>query len=154
MGVHLKLPASFGPQADSDDLITEPALRREFIWKNAEFVVRGGNNRPVLVNGEPVATESPIKVANVDQYTLLNCTAWTNVAYEPKFTNDAFAFQETVAEVRQRLDRTKTEAAETKPPEPMITDELHREALAAAQTPMFASKSSNIQVAPMPGWSM
>ena len=33
----------------------------------------------------------------------------------------------------------------------MITEECHKEALAAAQTPMFASKSSDIQVAPMPG---
>ena len=41
MGVCLKLPASFGPQPDSDNLITEPALRRGPIWKNAEFVVRG-----------------------------------------------------------------------------------------------------------------
>ena len=73
------------------------------------------------------------------------------MAYEPKFANDAFTFQETVAEMRQRLDRTKAEAAEMKPPEPMITDDLHREALATARTPMFASKSSNIQVAPMPG---
>ena len=150
MGVHLKLPTIFGPQADSDDLINEPALCHRPIWKNAEFVVRDDNNCPVLVNGEPVATESLIKVANVDQYTPLNCTAWTNVVYEPMFANDAFAFQETVAEMRQCLDRTKTEAAETKPPEPMITDELHREALATARTPMFASKSSNIQVAPMP----
>ena len=105
----------------------------------------------MLVNGEPVATETPIKVVNINQYTPLNCTAWTNVAYEPKFANDAFTFQETVAEMQQCLNRTKTEAAEMKPPEPMITDDLHREALATAQTLMFASKSSNIQVAPMPG---
>ena len=105
----------------------------------------------MLVNGEPVAMESTIKVARVDQYTPPNCTAWTNMAYKPKFTNDAFAFQETVTEMRQRLDRTKAEAAETKPPEPMVTDDLHREALATARPLMFASKSSNIQVAPMPG---
>ena len=41
MGVHLKLPTSFGPQPDSDDLITKPALHRGPIWKNAEFVVCG-----------------------------------------------------------------------------------------------------------------
>ena len=35
---------------------------------------------------------------------------------------------------------------EKKPPEPMITDEHHQEALATARAPMFASKSSNIQV--------
>ena len=151
MGVHLKLPASFGPQPDSDDLITEPALHHGPIWKNAEFVVCGDDKRPVLVNGEPVAMESPIKVANVDQYTPLNCTAWTNVVYEPKFANNAFTFQETVAEMRQHLDRTKKEAAEVKPPEPMITEELHKEALATAQTPMFISKSSDILVAPIPG---
>ena len=95
--------------------------------------------------------ESPIKVANIDQYTPLNCTAWTNMAYEPKFMNDAFAFQETVTEMRQCLNRTKKEAAEAKPPEPMITEDLHREALATARASMFASKSSDIQVAPMPG---
>ena len=33
----------------------------------------------------------------------------------------------------------------------MVTDELYKEALAAAQTPMFTSKSSNIEVAPMMG---
>ena len=120
MGVHLKLPASFGPQPDSDDLITETALSRGPIWKNTE-------------------------------YTWLNCRAWTNMTYEPKFANDAFAFQETVAEMWQRLDRTIAEAVETKPPEPMVTDELHKEALAEAQTPMFVSKSSNIEVAPMMG---
>ena len=53
--------------------------------------------------------------------------------------------------MRQRLDRTKTEAAEKKPPEPIITKECHQEALATAQTPMFASKSSDIQVALPPG---
>ena len=73
------------------------------------------------------------------------------MTYEPKFTNDAFAFQETVTEMWQRLDRTIAEAVETKPPEPMVTDELHKEALAEAQTPMFVSKSSNIEVAPMMG---
>ena len=73
------------------------------------------------------------------------------MGYEPKFANNAFSFRETVAEMRQHLDRTKTEAAERKPPEPIITEEHHQEALATAQTPMFASKSSDIQVAPMPG---
>ena len=34
MEVHLKLPASFGPQPDSDDLITKTALSRGPIWKN------------------------------------------------------------------------------------------------------------------------
>ena len=63
MGVHLKLPAHFGPQPDSDDLITETALCHGPIWKNAEFVIRDDNNHPVLVNGEPVVMESPIKVA-------------------------------------------------------------------------------------------
>ena len=107
MGVHLKLPASFGPHLDSDDLITEADLCHGPIWKNTEFVVCGDDKRPVLVNGEPVVMESPIKVAIVDQYTPLNCTALTNMGYEPKFVNNAFAFKETVAEMRQRLDRTK-----------------------------------------------
>ena len=151
MGVHLKLPASFGPQLDSDDLITKPALHHGPIWKNADFIVRGDDKRPLLVNGEPMAMESPIKVAGVDQFTPLGCTALTSVGYEPKFANDAFSFRETVAEMWQHLDRTKTEAAERKPPEPKITEECHQEALAAARTPMFASKSSDIQVAPMPG---
>ena len=43
MGVHLKLPTSFGPQLDSDYLITKPALCCGPIWKNEEFVVRGDN---------------------------------------------------------------------------------------------------------------
>ena len=86
-------------------------------------------------------------MANVDQYMPVDCTAWTNVAYEPTFANDAFAFQETVMEMRQCLNRKKIEAGEMKPPEPMVTDELHKE----AQMPMFASKSSNIVVAPMVG---
>ena len=38
-----------------------------------------------------------------------------------------------------------------KPPKPMITKECHQEALAAAHTPMFASKLSDLQVAPIPG---
>ena len=113
--------------------------------------MRGDDKRPLLVNGDPVAMESPIKVAPVDQFIPLNCTALTNVGYEPKFANDAFAFRETVAEMQQCLNRTKAEAAEKKPPEPMITDEHHQEALAATRTPMFASKSSGIQVAPIPG---
>ena len=100
--------------------------------------------------------ESPIKVAPIDQYTPLNCTALTNVGYEPKFANDAFAFRETVAEMWQHLDRTRAEvakqtAAEQKAAEPMITEECHQEALAAARVPMYASKTSNIEVAPMPG---
>ena len=132
MGVHLKLPASFGPQLDSDNLITKPALCHGPIWKNNDFVVQGDDKRPLLVNGDPVAMESPIKVATVDQFTPLNCTALTNMGYEPKFANDAFAFRETVMEKRQRLDRTRAEAAEKKPPEPMITDECHQEALATA----------------------
>ena len=100
--------------------------------------------------------ESPIKVAPIDQFTPLNCTALTNVGYEPKFTNDAFAFRESVTEMRQRLDRTRAEAArqtaaEQKAAEPMITEEHHQEALAATRVPMYASKTSNIEVAPMPG---
>ena len=97
-----------------------------------------------------MAMESPIKVAPVDQYTPLNCAALINVGYEPKFANGAFAFKETVAEMRQCLDRTKAEVAEQKPPEPMITDECHQEALAAAQAPMYTSKTSNIMVALIP----
>ena len=81
----------------------------------------------------------------------LSCAALTNVGYEPKFANDAFAFRETVAEMRQRLDRTKAEAAEQQQAKPMITEECHQEALAAAHAPMYASKTSNIMVAPIPG---
>ena len=92
----------------------------------------------------------------IDQYTPLNCTALTNVGYEPKFVNDAFAFRETVAEMLQRLDRTKAEVAkqtvaEQKATEPMITEVCHQGALAADHVPMSASKTSNIEVAPMLG---
>ena len=100
--------------------------------------------------------ESPIKVVPIDQFTPLNCTALTNVGYEPKFTNNAFAFRESVAEMWQQLDRTRAEAAkqtaaEQKAAEPMITEERHQEALAATRVPMYASKTSNIEVTPMPG---
>ena len=54
------------------------------------------------------------------------------MAYKPKFANDAFVFQETVAEMRQHLNRTKAGAVETKPPKPVVTDEVHKEALAVA----------------------
>ena len=99
--------------------------------------------------------ESPIKVAPIDQFTPLNCTALTNVGYEPKFANDTFTFRESVAEMRQWLDRTRTEAAEQaaaeqKMAEPMITEECYQVALAAARVPMYASKTSNIEVTPMP----
>ena len=94
---------------------------------------------------------TPIKVAPVDQYMPLSCAALTNVGYEPKFTNDAFTFRETVVEMRQCLNRTKAEAAEQKPAEPMITEECHQEALAATRAPMYASKTSNITVAPILG---
>ena len=98
--------------------------------------------------------ESPIKVVPIDQFTPLNCTALTNVGYEPKFANDTFTFRESVAEMRQSLDRTRAEvtrqtAAEQKATEPMITKECHQEALAAARVPMYTSKTSNIKVAPM-----
>ena len=95
--------------------------------------------------------ETPIKVALVDQYTPLSCVALTNMGYEPKFMNDAFAFRQTVAEMWQRLNRTKAEAAEQKPAEPMITKECHQEALSAACAPMYASKTSNITVAQILG---
>ena len=39
MGVHLKLPGRFGPDLDSDDLFSEPALCRGPIWKNTDFIV-------------------------------------------------------------------------------------------------------------------
>ena len=68
MGVHLKLPPNFGLQLDSDDLITEPALHHGPIWKNTDFVVRGDSRCLLLVDGEPVVMESPIKVALVDQF--------------------------------------------------------------------------------------
>ena len=151
MGVHLKLPPNFGLQLDSDDLMTEPPLHHCPIWKNADFVVCGNNRRPLLVDGESVAMESPLKVASVDQFTALQCAALTNVGCEPKFTNDAFAFRETVAEMRQRLNREKAEATERRPSEPMITDDHHQEALATARAPIFASKSSDIQVVFPPG---
>ena len=157
MGVHLKLPGRFGPDLDSDDLFSKPALRQGPIWKNADLIVRGDDGRPLLENGDPVVMETPIKVAPVDQYTPLGCTALTNVGYEPKFANDAFAFRETVVEMRQRLDKTKAEAAEQKaeaaeqkPAKPMITEERQQEALAAAHVPMYASKTTNNTVAPMP----
>ena len=156
MGVHLKLPGRFGPNLQNEGLISEPALCRGPIWKNADFIVRGDDGRPLLENGDPVAMESPIKVATIDQFTPLNCTALTNVGYEPKFAKDTFAFRESVAEMRQCLDRTRAEAArqtaaEQKVAEPMITEERHQEALVAAHVPVYASKTSNIEVAPMPG---
>ena len=156
MGVHLKLPGRFGPNLDNDGLISKPALCHRPIWKNADFIVRGDDGWPLLENGDPVAMESPIKVVPIDQYTPLNCTALTNVGYEPKFANNAFAFRETVVEMQQHLNRTRAEvakqtAAEQKAAEPMITEECHQEALAATCVPMYASKTSNIEVAPMPG---
>ena len=39
MGLHLKLPGSFGPDFCNEGLICEPALCRGPIWKNAGFVV-------------------------------------------------------------------------------------------------------------------
>ena len=146
MGVHPKLPPNFSPQLDSDDLITEPTLCCGSIWKNADFVFRGDSRCPLLVDGEPVAMESLIKVALVDQFMPLQCATLTNVGYEPKFMNEAFTFRETVEEMRQHLNREKVAAVEKKPPEPMITNECHQEALATAQAPMFASKSSDIDV--------
>ena len=115
MGVHLKLPPNFSPQLDSDDLITESALCCGPIWKNADFVFRGDSRRLLLVDGEPVVMESLIKVALVDKFTPLQCATLTNVGYEPKFTNDAFTFRETVAEMRQHLNREKVVAVEKKP---------------------------------------
>ena len=99
--------------------------------------------------------ETPIKMALIDQFTPLNCNALTNVGYEPKFMNDTFAFKESVAEMRQRLDRTKAEVAkqtatEQKMAQPMITDECHKAALVAARVPMYTSKTSNIEVTPIP----
>ena len=88
-------------------MINEPALRHGPIWKNADFIVRGDDGRPLLENGDPVTMESLIKVVPVDQYMPLGCAALTNVGYEPKFVNDAFAFRETVTEMRQRLNKTK-----------------------------------------------
>ena len=156
MGVHLQLPGRFGPNLDNEGLISEPALCCGPIWKNANLVVRGDDGWPLLENGDPVGMESPIKVALIDQFTPLNCTALTNVGYEPKFTNNAFAFRESVTEMPQRLDRTRAEvakqtAAEQKVAEPIITEECHQEALAAAHVSMYASKTSNIKVSPMPG---
>ena len=52
--------------------------------------------------------------------------------------------------MRQHLDTIKAEAAEQKPPEPMITDECHQEALAATWAPMYTSKTSYITVALIP----
>ena len=62
MGIHLKLLGRFGPDLDSDGLISEPALRHGPIWKNADFIVRGDDGHPLLKNGDPVAMESPIKI--------------------------------------------------------------------------------------------
>ena len=109
----------------------------------------------MLENGDPVAMESPIKVALIDQFTPLNCTALTNVGYEPKFANNTFAFRESVTEMWQRLDRTRAEAtkqtaAEQKMADPMITEEYHQAALAAARVPTYGSKTSNIKVTPLP----
>ena len=39
MGVHLKRPGRFGPDLDNEGLISEPALCRGPIWKNADFIV-------------------------------------------------------------------------------------------------------------------
>ena len=149
MGVHLMLPPSFGLQLDGKDLVIELALRCGPIWKNADFVICGEDGRLLLVNGNPVAMESSIKVAAVDQYTPVQCTALTNVGYEPKFANDAFAFQETVVEMQQCLDQEKTETPQEEQPKHMITDKRHQEVLAMAQTTAFTSTS--IQMVPPPG---
>ena len=65
MEVHLKLPGRFGPDFH-DGLISEPALCRGPIWKNANFIVRGDDRCPLLENGDPVVMESPIKVVPID----------------------------------------------------------------------------------------
>ena len=110
MGVHLKLPGRFGPDLDNEGLISEPALCRGPIWKNTDFIVLGDDGRPLLENGDPVAMESPIKVVPIDQFTPLNCTALTNVGYEPKFANDAFTFREFVTEnaATSRQDKSRS----------------------------------------------
>ena len=51
---------------------------------------------------------------------------------------------------RTRAEAAKQTAAEQKMAEPMITTECHQVALAAANVPMYASKTSNIEVTPMP----
>ena len=50
-----------------------------------------------------------------------------------------------------RAQVARQTAAEQKAAEPMITEECHQEALAAACVPMYASKTSDIEVTPVPG---
>ena len=50
-----------------------------------------------------------------------------------------------------RAQAARQTVAEQKAAEPMITEEHHQEALAATHVPMYTSKTSNIEVAPMPG---
>ena len=69
MGVHLKLPGRFVPDLNNKGLISEPALCCSPIWKNADFIVQADDRQPLLENGDPVAMESPIKVASIDQFT-------------------------------------------------------------------------------------
>ena len=59
-----------------------------------------------------------------------------------------FAFKETVTEMRQHYDKERSETEEKKPPQLVLSakEEHHKWALAAATTPMFASKSTDIQV--------
>ena len=147
MGVHLKLPPNFSLQLDSGDLVDKPALSHGPVWRNKEMSTCGKDRQPLLANGKTVAMESPIKVAPIDHFTPLGCTALTNVGYEPKFANDAFTFRETVEEMWQCFNKAKTEVKEKVPPGSEITEECHKVALATARVPMFASKSSGIKVA-------
>ena len=93
MDVQLKLPPNFSLQLDGSDLIDELALSHGLIWRNKELIVHGDDNQPLMVNGETMAMEASIKVAPIDQYIPLQCPALTSVGYEPRYTNDAFAFK-------------------------------------------------------------
>ena len=92
--------------------------------------------------------EASIKFALVNQFTPLQCPALTSVGYELKYANNAFTFKETVAEMWQCYDKERSETEKKKPPQPVLSaeEERHKQALAAATTPMFTSKSSDIQV--------
>ena len=121
MGVHLKLPSNFSLLLDGDDLISESALSHGPLWKNEELILCGEDRQPLLVSGETMAMEAPIKVVPVDQFMPLQCVALTNVGYEPKFVNDVFAFKEIVTEMQQHLE-AKTEVKKKEPPELVITE--------------------------------
>ena len=106
----VKLLGSFTHDSGNTGLVDEEGYHRGPIWENKNLIERNEDDSPVVRNGQTIAIECEVRVAEIDAYTdTVTHKPLTLVACQSKHSPDDDEFTECVMEMQTRIEQQMEE---------------------------------------------